>query len=286
MGKLKKKDLKPIERSTKNAKIAQKFGWALKLPIIKQIFHKRQWPRGHEVEEGQVLPVNVKMGEYENAVVPKKLMDYFIDKAGTIVLIQCPCRVSNNCQNHSHDLGCVWMGKGAANLDLDDLPAGVKGRQATKEEAKERVRLAIEDGLVPYMGKFRSDAKLYKVLEYEDEFMDFCFCCSCCCVNAELKYGLPSSTLKTLVTTMKGVSIKTDPEKCVGCGKCFSVCIFNGLKMVDGKSVHTDNCLLCGRCEQVCPEGAISINFDEKYDPDEIIDEIIQRYEKVVDISG
>jgi len=56
--------------------------------------------------------------------------------------------------------------------------------------------------------------------------------------------------------------------------------------MVNGKSVHTDNCLLCGRCEQVCPEGAISIIFDDKYDPDEIIDEIIQRYEKVVDISG
>ena len=68
--------------------------------------------------------------------------------------------------------------------------------------------------------------------------------------------------------------------------KVFLSVYFQWVENVNGKSVHTDNCLLCGRCEQVCPEGAISINFDEKYDPDEIIDEIIQRYEKVVDISG
>jgi len=284
--KLKKKDLKPIERSTKKHKIAQKWGWVLKLPIIRQIFLKSQWPRGFDVEAGQLLPVNLQMGEYEDAVVPKKLMDHFIDKAGTIVLMDCPCRVTNGCKNHSIELGCIWMGKGAANLDMENLPGGARGFVATKEQAKERVRLAIEDGLLPSLGKFRSDAKLYNVLDYQDELMNFCFCCSCCCVLAEIKYAIKISDYKQFVSPLKGVSIKTDLEKCVVCGACFKVCIYNGLKMVNGKSVHTDNCLLCGRCETVCPEKAISITFDENCNPDEIVDEIIQRYDEIVDISG
>ena len=85
---------------------------------------------------------------------------------------------------------------------------------------------------------------------------------------------------------MKGVTVTTDPEKCTGCGECFKVCIYDGLKLVKGKSMHTENCIGCGHCETVCPNGAISINFDENMDIDEVMDEIIQRYEKIVDISG
>jgi len=57
-------------------------------------------------------------------------------------------------------------------------------------------------------------------------------------------------------------------------------------ELVKGKSVHTDNCLGCGHCEAVCPNGAISIKFEEKINIDEVMKEIIQRYEKIVDISG
>ena len=85
---------------------------------------------------------------------------------------------------------------------------------------------------------------------------------------------------------MKGVTFVTYPEKCTGCGECFKVCIYNGLKMVKGKAVHTENCLGCGHCEAACPNDAISITFDENMNIDEVMDEIIQRYEKIVDISG
>ena len=86
---------------------------------------------------------------------------------------------------------------------------------------------------------------------------------------------------------MKGVSIIVDSEKCVGCGKCFEVCIYDGLKMVKEKAViNQKNCIGCGLCEITCPNNAISINFDESLNIDEVMDEIIQRYEKIVDISG
>ena len=282
--KLTKSDLKPIERNSPLMQKAKKYGWITRLPILKQLYRKKEHPRGLDVEAGQIIPINLNVGDYESETVPLKLIDYFIEKAGTIVTVQCPCRVSNDCQNHSKDLGCIWMGRGAAKLDLNNLPLGIKGRYATKEEAKEHARAALKDGLIPALGKFRSDAKLYNVLEYEDEFMDFCFCCSCCCVTAGMKYG--NSDWKKYIKRMKGVKMVTDPEKCIGCGTCFKVCIYDGLKMVKGKSVHTDNCVACGRCEQVCPEGAISTVFDDNVEIDKVLDEIIERYEKIVDISG
>ena len=282
--KLKKKDLKPIEYDTPRRQKEKKYGWLTKLPVLKQKHRKKKHPRGFDVEACQAIPVNLKVGDYEIGTIPLKLMDHFIDKAGTIVIMQCPCRIAMDCKNHSINLGCIWMGKGAANLDLKNLPRMAEGRYATKEEAKQHARAALKNGLVPGLGKLRSDAQHYNVLDYEDEFMNFCFCCSCCCVMALQKYG--NSDYKNFFKRMEGVTFVTDPEKCVGCGRCFKVCIYDGLKMVKGKSVHTDNCLGCGRCEQVCPNGAISIKFDENSNIDEVMDKIIKRYENIVDISG
>jgi len=282
--KLTKEDLKPIERDSPLMDKEKKYGWLTRLPILKQRHRKKEHPRGFDVEAAQHIPVNLRVGDYESEVIPLKLMDHFIEKAGTIVLMQCPCRVGIDCKNHNKDLGCIWMGKGAANLDLKNLPRGVEGRYATKEEAKEHARAALKDGLVPGLGKLRSDSVAYNVLDFEDEFMNFCFCCSCCCVMAVVKYG--NSDHKKYFKRMKGVTLITDPEKCNGCGNCFKVCIYNGLKLVKGKSVHTDDCIGCGRCEAVCPNGAISIIFDDNMNVDEVMDEIIQRYEKIVDISG
>ena len=281
---LKKKDLKPIERNTPMMRKIKKIGWRTKLPILRQRFRKKVFPRGYDTQAGQYIPVNLSVGVYETEVIPLKIMDHFIDKAGTIALIQCPCRVLMKCKNHNIDLGCVWMGKGAANLDLENLPRGAKGRFSTKEEAKIHVRAAIKDGLAPTLGKLLGDALSYNVLKYRDEFMNFCFCCSCCCITAAGKYF--NSDSKNVSKRMKGVTFITDPEKCTACGKCFKVCIYDGLKLKKGKSAHTKNCMGCGHCEIVCPNGAISITFDDNMDIDEVMDEIIQRYEKIVDISG
>ena len=69
-----------------------------------------------------------------------------------------------------------------------------------------------------------------------------------------------------------------DPEKCIGCGRCFRVCIRGVLTLVgldeDGKYVmideddddeeyerkvmaigDKDNCIGCEACAQICPRG-------------------------------
>jgi len=171
----------------------------------------------------------------------------------------------------------IGLEEGAGKIDLSKWPGA---RLATKEQALERERLAYENGLVPHMGKLRGDAKIYDVLDYENKFMSICHCCSCCCVVAVMKYG--PAEYRKVVKRMEGVEVEINRDKCVGCAKCFKVCIYDALKMKENKAmIEQENCMGCGRCERACPNGAISISFDGH----SRIDEFIARFESRVDIS-
>ena len=278
MKKKKKLDLKPIEMHTPRANKLKKLAKFGKLPIIKQIVRKRLYPDGLENQTGTPIPINVSLGTYEDQILPHIVTEYFIKKAGTILIMDCPCRTANGCENHDVHLGCTWLGKGAGKIDLSKWPGA---RIATKEEALERERLAYDNGLVPHLGKFRSDAVIYDVIDYEDQFMSICHCCSCCCVVSLMKYG--PSFIKKTVKRMEGVEVRVNRDTCVGCGECFKVCIYDAMKMKDNKAmIDQEDCKGCGRCERVCPNGAISISIDDY----SRIDELIARFEERVDISS
>ena len=278
--KKKEVDLTPIEMDTPRAnKLKEIMKLAKVSPIIKEKILEHAYPEGVE-QTGTPIPVNVSLGEYEDQILPFIVTEYFIKKAGTILLMDCPCRRANKCENHDYHLGCTWMGEGVRHVDLSKWPVR-NGRLATKEEALERERLAYENGLVPHLGKLRADAVLYNVVDYEDQFMSICHCCSCCCINSLMKYG--PSEYKQVVKRMEGVEVRVDSDKCNGCGKCFKVCIYAGLEMKNNKAIiNQKNCLGCGRCERECPNHAISISIDDY----SRIDELIARFESKVDISG
>jgi UDP-glucose 4-epimerase len=249
-----------------------------KLPIIKQRYRKKTYPDGLESQTGTPIPVNVEVGTYEDQVLHHKVTEYFINKAGSIVLMDCPCRTANKCKNHDVHLGCTFLGKGAGAMDISKIPGA---RHATKEEALERESLAFKNGLVPHLGKFRGDAIHFGVLEYENELMSICHCCSCCCVVSLSKYG--SSDYKKMIKRMEGIEVRLDRDVCTGCGECFKVCIYNGRRMKKGKAVIIqDNCMACGRCERVCPNGAITISIDDYSH----INKLIARFEERTDITG
>ncbi|MFW9952412.1 MAG: hypothetical protein ACFFKA_20020, partial [Candidatus Thorarchaeota archaeon] len=86
--KLTKKDLKPIERDTPRFRKAKRLGWIIRLPIFKQLYRKKHLPDGFDNQAGQIIPVNLQVGNYQTEAIPLKLIDHFIDKAGTIVIVQ------------------------------------------------------------------------------------------------------------------------------------------------------------------------------------------------------
>ncbi|NOY52156.1 MAG: 4Fe-4S dicluster domain-containing protein [Deltaproteobacteria bacterium] len=57
-------------------------------------------------------------------------------------------------------------------------------------------------------------------------------------------------------------TLKYDPEKCKGCGRCVEVCPHCVFEMKEKRAVITDRdlCMECGACVKNCEFGAILVN--------------------------
>ena len=257
----------------------------VKLPFFPAIFKGNflQTPTEKKKDErenfGNYIPVNLPMGEFESEVVPYKVFEHFINKASNIVLRKCPCRERWDCQNHSKEYGCIFMGDDTKNMALDSD----EGYVATKEQALEHVKNAIADGLVPLLGRNVDEAEDGHGVKDTGRFLSGCFCCECCCIGVTFgKYGVVSSMGGDSGGSMKGMKIKVDPELCDGCGTCIEVCPFKWRKNIDGKSsVDPAYCTGCGRCVTVCPNGAISFDIE---DPN-YIEKFVAKFESIVDVT-
>jgi len=226
---------------------------------------------------GVFIPINQSLGTFENQVMPVKVFKHFINKASNIVMLyNCPCRRINDCKDHNKSYGCMYMGDDTLNI----LMTTDKGRVATKEEALERVKLAVEDGLIPLLGRAMDEAEGFGV-EDTGHFLSMCFCCPCCCIDGKILTNA-SVSVGTLFKRMEGVTVKVDEDICVGCEECLEVCVFRGMEMIDGiAQVNQERCLGCGRCESTCPNEAISIEIS---DPS-FVDGVIKKLESHVEVS-
>ncbi|MHA1487692.1 MAG: indolepyruvate ferredoxin oxidoreductase subunit alpha, partial [Promethearchaeota archaeon] len=127
-------------------------------------------------------------------------------------------------------------------------------RIGTKEEALDRVRRGIDDGLIPLLGRAMGESAFFGVKD-TGHFLSCCFCCTCCCINGILITHGPKIGGLGLFGRIEGVSVNVDESLCNGCGKCVEVCVFGGRELVDGKAkIDQDRCLGCGRCADVCLE--------------------------------
>ena len=52
-------------------------------------------------------------------------------------------------------------------------------------------------------------------------------------------------------------------EKCVGCGRCVSVCAQSAITLSETASIDEDLCAGCGRCLALCPFDAIATQWNE-----------------------
>jgi len=225
---------------------------------------------------GHYIPVDLPIGDFENVAVPYKVFEHFINKASNIILRTCPCRERWECENHSIELGCIFMGDDTKNMVLPPE----QGYVATKEQALEHLTKAMAEGLVPLLGRNVAEAEGGHGVEDTGKFLSGCFCCECCCINAT--FARNGTAALKLFDRMEGLHVEVDPDICVGCGECLEICAFKGMEMINGKAVVNQNrCLGCGRCESTCPNGAISIYFEDI----NRVDEFINTLESHVDVS-
>ncbi len=58
-----------------------------------------------------------------------------------------------------------------------------------------------------------------------------------------------------------------NPDRCTGCGKCFSVCPADAISMVDGQGgqkarIESGQCIGCFECLAICPSSAIDVDWE------------------------
>ena len=279
---------KEIEKETgkKNARINKPFLTARfnkekeyhpyvlsKIPIFRKLVTQRV----SEDDFGAFIPINKALGTYESQIIPLKIFKHFIDKASNIVKMNdCGCRAHHECKDHNIDLGCMHMGNDTLNFPSPHF----KSKVISKEEALEHVKLCIEDGLIPLLGRAMDEAEGFGVPD-TGHFLSMCFCCPCCCIDGIIVQNA-SKGLTTMFKRMEGITVKVDEDLCVGCEECLEVCVFNGMEMIDNKAVVNQNsCLGCGRCETTCPNEAITITItDLSY-----VDKLIKDLEAHVEVS-
>ncbi len=222
------------------------------------------------------IPINESLGTYESQSIPLAVLEYFINKASDVyIFTMCPCRSLANCENYDQSIGCMALGKGALRMNTF-------GRIGTKEEALERSRRAVAAGLLPSLGRVKSDTIIYRALPEQGDLMHICFCCPCCCIEGSGKDS--PRYLRLWHQKMEGVSVTVNEDICNGCELCLEVCIYGGMEVIDHVAVidreGKDHCKGCGRCERVCPTGAITITIE-----DDGVDRMIARIESYVDVS-
>ncbi len=189
----------------------------------------------------------------KDTVLPSQILKEIIKKSNThVIMDSCLCRVSNDCTDYSHDLGCLFMGPGAKKI------SSKLGKTVTAEEAINHVEKCQKAGLVHIIGRNKLDS-VWLNTGSKEELLTICNCCPCCCLW-KMTPDLPEKMGRS-IGPMIGVELKFQDDKCSGCGRCREdICFVNAIKLENKKAIiDREKCRICGRCAEICNNGALNV---------------------------
>lgn len=217
-----------------------------------------------------VVPVNAALTPREDLVLPSAVLERLIRAARYHwIMDACICREASDCNRYPVDLGCLFMGRAARDINPR------LGRPVTASEALAHTRRCREAGLVHLVGRNRLDT-VWLGVGPGDRLLTVCNCCECCCLWRMLPHTAPSIAEK--VHRLPGVEVVVT-DRCVGCGACTrDVCFVGAITVNDDHAlIDADACRGCGRCADVCPNGAITITVTDAAYADRAYRRILSR---------
>jgi hypothetical protein len=106
-----------------------------------------------EENDAVIIPVNETLRGAESVVLPYDLLAPLVERASACVILNhCLCRQGENCRTYPHEIGCIFLGDGAAGI------APRLGQAADVEEAMAHLQRAMEAGLTPLVVHAAFDA--------------------------------------------------------------------------------------------------------------------------------
>jgi len=200
------------------------------------------------------LPVNVDIPAETTPLPPEVVKELIRKSKYHHVLNKCLCRHGRNCQKHTHEIGCIFLGETGF-----DVTPGFSCR-ITEKEALEHVDRALADGLMPMTGRYRVDNYAFLVPDHKT-LIGICFCCDCCCFMSFYRHA-PLEQIKPIYPRLKGLEI-TVTDQCKGCGACVETCYLHAIHVENGRAVHSELCRGCGRCATTCNNGAVELKMTD-----------------------
>jgi ferredoxin len=220
-----------------------------------------------------VIPVNQQLTRESDTVLPSQILETLIRRANHHWIMNfCICRESSQCKDYPTELGCIFMGEAAMNINPQ------WGRPVSAEEALAHAHRCREAGLVHLVGRNKLDS-VWLSARPANKLLTVCNCCPCCCLWRILPEITPNIGDK--VHRMPGINVAVS-ENCIGCGTCTEgVCFVGAIEMNAGRAKIGENCRGCGRCIEVCPNNAIEMKITD----DEFADHALQRLYDAVDLN-
>lgn len=245
--------------------------WMGKQPGIGRVLSPLFSTKIHQVT---MIPVNEAITQGDQIVLPYSLLEWLVESASArFIMMECVCRRHENCQSHPIDMGCLFLGDGAAQIHPS------LGRKCDTEEAKRHIQRGLENGLYPLIAHTIIEA-ISMGISYK-RMLTVCFCCECCClVHRGLRKG-PKSLFQ-VVQRMPGLRITVE-EDCTSCGACIERCPVEAISLNHRGAEISNACKGCGICIVACPANAIRMEIEDEND---MLAGFAKQMQSYADISG